>query len=258
MTKLIGERTRLTGVVWPFVEAASAFDAALRATDLPRASAGRSRRAALRLAGAAAFEAGLDPKRRTKWARQARKLATRGRLETQPGETGVEAFFEVERRGWKGARGSALADDPARLDFARAALSHFAQAGRLDALTVTLDGAPIAAGLVLKAGVRAFYWKTAYDEAYSEASPGVQLTLAHSRILADTQGLALVDSCALEDHPMIGRVWGDALEFEHWGMGLSPRRERPLAVWMALARAKADARETLKGWIYRALGRKRS
>jgi CelD/BcsL family acetyltransferase involved in cellulose biosynthesis len=246
---LLRAQTRLAGIVWPFVEEGGALQVALAAAGLPLASMGRTRRAALRLSGAAAFDASLDPKRRTKWARQARKLATRGRLETQPN---AEAFFEVERKGWKGARGSALADDPARLAFARAALAGFDADGRLDALTLTLDGAPIAAGLVVKAGERAFYWKTAYDEAYAEASPGVQLTLAHSRILAQTPGLALVDSCAVEDHPMIGRVWGDALEFEDVAMGLTPGSERPLEIWGALARA----RDGLKLRVKRALRRR--
>ena len=255
LAALLRAETPLTGVLLPFVERGSALDAALAQAGLPIASAGRSRRAALRLAGAAAFEARLDPKRRTKWARQARRLATRGKLEANPGPTGVEAFFEVERKGWKGARGDALADDPARLAFARAALHAFDRAGRLDALTLTLDDAPLAAGLVLKAGDRAFYWKTAYDEAYSEASPGVQLTLAHSRRLAETPGLALVDSCAVEDHPMIGRVWGDALAFEDIAAALSPEAARPLGVWVALERARRAARERLKRAFYRLFSR---
>jgi CelD/BcsL family acetyltransferase involved in cellulose biosynthesis len=254
LAALLRERTRLTGIVWPLVE----HSEALHACGLPLLSAGRSTRAALRLAGVAAFDASLDPKRRTKWARQARRLASRGKLEVKLGPEGIEAFLEVERKGWKGARHTALADDPARLAFARAALAAFDRAGRLDALTLTLDGAPIAAGLVLKAGDRAFYWKTAYDEAHSDASPGVQLTLAHSRRLAETPGLALVDSCAVEDHPMIGRVWSDTLAFEHWVMGLTPESGRALAIWLALASAKAGAREMAKRWVKRALGRKRS
>ncbi len=117
---------------------------------LPLAVAGARRRAALRLAGAAAFDAGLDPKRAKKWRRKARKLS--GKLEATPGPEGIAAFFDVERRGWKGERRSALADDPARLAFARAALEAFAREGRLDAMTLRLDGAPIAAGLALIGG----------------------------------------------------------------------------------------------------------
>jgi len=245
-------RSRLSGIVWPFVERDGAFAAALRgfaqAERLPFEAVGARRRAALRLGGAAQFEAGLNPRRRKKWSRKARKL--RGVLEATSGPQGIEAFFEVERRGWKGERRTALADDPPRAAFARAALENFAREGRLDALTLRLDGKPIAAGLALTAGDRAFYWKTAFDEAYAEASPGIQLTLAHSRRLAQAPGLTLADSCAIEDHPMIGRIWGDALTFEDWALGLRPGAA--LRVWLGLRQVKARA----KAWVKRALGRK--
>ena len=246
--------SRLAGLVWPMVEPGGAYVAAARA--LSSQGAGSTRRAALRLAGPAAFDASLNPKRRTKWARQLRKLAALGKLDEVTGAQAVAAFFEVERKGWKGERRSALADDPARLAFAQAALDAFDRAGRLDALALRLDGAPIAAGLVLIAGDRAFYWKTAYDEAYAETSPGVQLTLAHSRRLAATPGLALVDSCAVEDHPMIGRIWGDALEFEDIALPLRPGGERVRKLWLALRRMRRVARDRLKRWVNRALGRK--
>jgi CelD/BcsL family acetyltransferase involved in cellulose biosynthesis len=239
--------------VFAFVERDGPLAAALRAT-APVVVARETRRAALKLAGVAAFEASLNPKRAAKWARQMRKLASQGRFEATSGVEGIDAFFEVEPRGWKGARGTALSDDPARLAFARAALEEFARAGRLDAMTLRLDGKPLAAGLVLRAGGRAFYWKTAYDEVYAEASPGVQLTLLHSRALAGTAGLLVVDSCAGEDHPMIGRVWGDVLAFEDLAVGL--RGARALAIWLAMERWRAGARAAVKQAINRGLGRK--
>ena len=57
---------------------------------------------------------------------------------------------------------------------------------------------------------------------------------------------------------MIGRVWGDTLEFEHWALGLSPERGRPLTIWLTLSQARARAREGLKRWFKYALGRKRT
>ena len=255
LLKLLVERTRLSGVVFAFVERDSALARALRAAG-PVVVVGERRRAALKLAGVAAFEASLNPKRANKWKRQLRKLTAQGRFEIGSGREEIEAYFAVERRGWKGARGTALADDPTRLAFARTALGAFANSGRLDAMTLRLDGEPIASGLVLRAGARAFYWKTAYDEAYGEASPGVQLTLEHSRRLARTPGLEWVDSCAGEDHPMIGRVWGDELLFEDLGVAL--RGERSLAIWLALGRLKARGREALKRAVNRGLGRKRT
>jgi CelD/BcsL family acetyltransferase involved in cellulose biosynthesis len=247
----LGERTRLAGIVWPYVETDSPFSTALRTLALPRLLAGRRQRAALRLAGAGATQSKTA-------AKQARRLAALGNIETTCGPDDIEAFLEVERKGWKGERRTALADDPARAAFARAALGGFAREGRLVALSLRLDGAPIAAALVLTAGGRAFYWKTAYDEAYAEHSPGVQATLALTRRLTETPGLTLADSCASEDHPMINRVWPDKLAFEDWAVALRPEGERPLAMWAALAQARASAREAVKRGAYRALGRKRA
>ena len=56
-----------------------------RGAALSSRAARGARRCGLR--GAAAFEAGLDPKRRKRWARQARRLAARGEVETTPAPT---------------------------------------------------------------------------------------------------------------------------------------------------------------------------
>jgi Acetyltransferase (GNAT) domain len=257
----VRDQTRLAGIIWPMTESGGALAEALgqiaQTHTLPVAVLANTRRAALRLAGLAAFEAGLDPERRRRWRRQARRLADRGRVETMTGAKAVDAFLSLESKGWKGRRGTALADDPARLAFARSALEAFAGADRLDALALVLNGAPIAAGLMMISGARGYYWKSAYDEAFGVFSPGVQLALAHSRRLSERPDLELLDSCALEDHPMIGRVWSDQLAFEDTALGVRPAANRPLRIWATLARVQAATREALKRLVYRALGRKR-
>ncbi len=258
LVALLAERTRLVGLVWPLVERDGPLALAWDGLALPRAVVGRTWRAALRVAGAAAFDDGLDRKRRKHWSKLARRLAARGQVDEVVGDAATAALFAVERLGWKGRRGTALANDPGREGFARAALAAFAGDGRLEALTLRLDGAPIAAGVLLKAGDRAFYWKTAYDEAQADTSPGVQVTLALSRRLAATPGLTLADSCALPDHPMINRVWGDRLEFEDRALGLRAESERPLRIWAAAAQAKAWAREAAKRGFNAMRGRKNS
>jgi Acetyltransferase (GNAT) domain len=255
------EQTRLVGLIWPMTESGGALADALgeisKADTLSVEVLASSRRAALRLTDVPAFETGLDPERRRRWGRQARRLAERGRIETRIGAEAVEAFLTVESRGWKGRRRTALADDPARLAFARGALDAFVRAGRLDALALVLDGSPIAAGLMLFSGARGYYWKSAYDETFAVFSPGLQLALAHSRRLSERSDVALLDSCALEDHPMIGRLWGDQLAFEDIALGLRVGASRPLRAWVALAWVQAAVREALKRLLYRALGRKR-
>jgi hypothetical protein len=120
---------------------------------------------------------------------------------------------------------------------------------------LALDDAPIASAIVLRSGARAFYWKTAYDERFAEFSPGVQLTLALSRALAAAPGLALIDSCALENHPMIDRIWPGRLALVDVAVSAAPGRPWRFAVWLAAERALADARERLKFLVVRWRGR---
>jgi CelD/BcsL family acetyltransferase involved in cellulose biosynthesis len=179
----------------------------------PLQSAHRRSRAALIIGKEGGFEARLDARRRKEWRRQHRRLEELGRLETRIGADAeaIEAFLALEKRGWKGARGSALDADSNRAAFAREALTRFSARGALIVHQLILNGAPIAAGVVLRAGDRAFFWKTAYDERTRAYSPGVQATLDLSRRLEGEPGLALVDSCAIADHPMIERTWRDRL-----------------------------------------------
>jgi hypothetical protein len=248
------------GVVWPAVEADGRFARELRALAGARLEAmNPRRRAALIPAGAEAFEAGLDKKRRKEWARQARRLAEQGRLEPRVARdpAAIARFLALEAVGWKGARGTALAADSARRAFAREALEGFAREGALEIHELALNDTTIASGIVLRSGARAFYWKTAYDERFAEFSPGVQLTLTLSRALAASPGLALIDSCALENHPMIDRLWGGRLDLVDIALA-SPGRSWRFAASLAVERALADARDRVKRVVNQWRGRKRS
>jgi CelD/BcsL family acetyltransferase involved in cellulose biosynthesis len=251
-------RPSIAGIVWPGLETGGAIAMALRSAAaherLRLETRNPHRRAALVVAGEANFEAALDKKRRKEWARQARRLAERGRLDigVRDDVEASERFLRLEATGWKGARGTALADDPSRLAFARQMLAAFRDDGRLRIQELAIDGAPVAMGIALGAGARAYYWKTAYDERFAEYSPGVQATLALSRRLAAAPGLKLVDSCAIQDHPMIDRLWPGRLELIDIALATSPRGGRRLGAWLAaeaaLARARDAAKATLNRW----------
>jgi hypothetical protein len=109
---------------------------------------------------------------------------------------------------------------------------------------------------VLRDGARAFYWKTAYDEEFAEFSPGVQLTLALSRRMEREPGLALVDSCALQDHPMIDRIWQGRIEFVDLALAVAAERGGRLRAWLAAERAASGLRERVKRLANRLRGRK--
>jgi len=90
---------------------------------------------------------------------------------------------------------------------------------RIDLLK--LDGRSLAAAVTLLSGDRAWFWKTAYDEATSRFSPGVQLALDLTEALSKDERIKLVDSCAVADHPMIDHLWGGRIAMADWLMPLA-------------------------------------
>jgi hypothetical protein len=83
---------------------------------------------------------------------------------------------------------------------------------------------PIAAGVLLKSGDGAWFWKIAYDETVARASPGVQLTLDLTEAMLAAPAIAWCDSCATADHPMIDSLWRERRPMADMLIGLSPLR----------------------------------
>jgi CelD/BcsL family acetyltransferase involved in cellulose biosynthesis len=165
----------------------------------------------------AMLRATVAPKRLKELRRQNRRLADQGELayrstsEPEEMKRSVEIFLSMEASGWKGSRGTALLGDPSLATFARTMTRLLAREGkcRIDALT--LGGKPIAMGIVLMSGADAYLWKIAYNEIYSQMSPGVQFMLEFSRRQASHPDVALTDSCAIPNHPMVNRIWPERL-----------------------------------------------
>jgi CelD/BcsL family acetyltransferase involved in cellulose biosynthesis len=134
----------------------------------------------------------------------------------------TEAFLALEEKGWKGRRRTALLCDSSRAAFARTMTRQLAREGkcRIDALT--LDGRPIAMGIVLKSRGRAFFWKIAYEEAFAAQSPGVQLALEVTRIQQSQDTACATDSCTAPGNTMIERLWRDRLPIVDLALPLHP------------------------------------
>jgi CelD/BcsL family acetyltransferase involved in cellulose biosynthesis len=164
----------------------------------------------------------MPGKRMKEYRRLRRRLEEKGPVSfvsattSQEVREAAEAFLDLEEAGWKGRDGGALLHTASGASFLRAATRTMALRGacRIDMLLV--DGDPVAAGIVLKAGSLSYFWKTAFDERLAALSPGVQLTLEITRRqLADPE-VTLTDSCAVADHPMINHVWPDRAPVADW------------------------------------------
>lgn len=147
--------------------------------------------------------------------RQARRLGgpvLRSATSVEAVRAATERFLELEARGWKGVSGTALLKDAHLSTFTRTMTRLMAAQNlcRIDALEV--DGEPVAMGILLRSQTRAFYWKTAYDEAHARHSPGKQLALAMAERQRRDPAVTLTDSCAVPNHPMIDGIWTGRME----------------------------------------------
>jgi CelD/BcsL family acetyltransferase involved in cellulose biosynthesis len=117
-----------------------------------------------------------------------------------------DAFLALERKGWKGEAGTALACDVRTETFFRQAVAGARVAGRLDFLRLDLGEQPIAMLINFVAPPGSFSFKTSFDEAFARFSPGVLIQLENLAVL-DRRDIGWMDSCAVEDHPMIESLW---------------------------------------------------
>ena len=119
----------------------------------------------------------------------------------------IETFLPLEASGWKGARGTALAQNDGDASFIRRATTALAASGQCEIVTLRAGETPVAAGIVLRHQDRAFFFKIGVDERFAKFSPGVQLTLELTRHLCADPAIASADSTASPDHPMINPIW---------------------------------------------------
>ncbi|MBN8940266.1 MAG: GNAT family N-acetyltransferase [Rhizobiales bacterium] len=139
-------------------------------------------------------------------------------------DAATETFLALEAEGWKGRKGSALRASAETRRFFTEAMAGLAAGGQARIDLILLDGQAIAGAVVLSAGERAWYWKTAYAEAFARFSPGVMVTQAIAARLSADPAIRLVDSCAIADHPMIDRVWHDRLGITSRLIAVAPGR----------------------------------
>jgi CelD/BcsL family acetyltransferase involved in cellulose biosynthesis len=155
----------------------------------------------------------LGPKKLKELRRQRNRLAEHGEVRFEvarsPREiaSAVEIFLTLEASGWKAQRGTALKQHDGDASFVRRATAELAELRQCEIVTLFAGDTPVAAAIVLRHQDRAFYFKLGVDERFAKLSPGVQLTLDLTRHLCADPAIALVDSTANADHPMINPIW---------------------------------------------------
>lgn len=161
-----------------------------------------------------------------------------------------DVFLALEASGWKGRRGTALLHQPDLAARLRQAAVTLAERGACEIAQIHAGDAAIAAGIVLRHGERAYFFKLGIAEEHARSSPGVLLTLELTRHLCADPAIKLVDSTAAPDHPMIDAIWRGRFAI---GDVLFPLRARdPLfgAITLAL-RAREALRQSAKRLLKR-------
>jgi CelD/BcsL family acetyltransferase involved in cellulose biosynthesis len=210
---------------------AAAFHAALAQRTARFAAFDRHRRAQFAPEGdrEGYFTRALSGKKRKELRRQRNRLEDAGALtfslsNAQDTPAALREFLVLEAAGWKGEEGTAVQREAETKTFFENAVLGLAGAGKATIARLTQGGRTLAAGVIIKSGNGAWFWKVAYDESLSQNSPGVQLTLDLTEALARDPRIAFIDSCAIPDHPMIDHIWRERRQIADWMICLDPRR----------------------------------
>lgn len=130
-------------------------------------------------------------------------------------------FLELEASGWKGRNRTALNSNPNTAQFYRGLIQGLARCGNARFLTLKVAGKPIAMLSDLQIGNSIYAYKTAYDEQYSDFSPGVLAEIENIRNM-HCDGIEYADSCTEADNSTINRIWGQKVAFQKSIISLRP------------------------------------
>src|SRR5438270_126128 len=179
----------------------------------------------------ASWDEGLTRKFKSNLRRRERRLGELGAVRCdiarggRPLERALEAFYQLEARGWKGQSGSAVAQRPQVKRFYDRLVERAAADGGIWIPMLTLSDSPIAAQVLRVSGRTMFGLKTAYDEAYARYGPGQVLTSRVIRYGLD-QGMEALALMA-----------GDATYKADWARRFRPHH-RPVPLGPALGRRR--------------------
>lgn len=84
----------------------------------------------------------------------------------------LERYFELEAKGWKGRKGTAVSDDTRVSQLHHHFAKQISDRESLHIYELKLDGRTIAMSLNIRYDHKMIHWKTSYDEEFARYSPG--------------------------------------------------------------------------------------
>lgn len=246
------DQCRVPLIRFPLFEVGGAFDTALNEIfaerRLEHVETARHERAFLKsdLDGESYLAAHMRKKKRKEYNRLWNRLAEVGALEFVTHDGGADLdvwlaeFLRLEQAGWKGKRGTALAERPDERAFFESFVRRSRAGGRLHCAEIRFEGKPIAMLASFLSGGGAYSFKIAYDEAYAKYSPGALLMMKVIGAFQSDPRIAWVDSCAIPNHPMIDHIWAERRGIREVNVATSHRFGPLLVAYTARAARLAD------------------
>lgn len=111
----------------------------------------------------------------------------------------LDVLLQLEASGWKGRSGSAITADQRTARLYRSFSLAAARAGMARLHLLEVDGVAVAGDLSVVLGDTEFLIKTAYDEAWSQLSPGLVLRVAVLRRAIEEESLTAYDFLGAPD-----------------------------------------------------------
>lgn len=121
-------------------------------------------------------------------------------------EAAFEIFLALEAASWKGKEGTALLCNAGDARFARQFIRNFAARNLASVALLRVNGAAIAAQVLICSGGRAYTWKTAFDASFARFSPGALLISKITEELLESGQAGTIDSCSSADGIM-SQLW---------------------------------------------------
>lgn len=202
------------------------------------------------------FEQALSSSSRKKLRQHRRRLEEKGRLESRHHVAAAdvtrafEAFLALEASGWKGRGGTALLCNAAEANFVRAMIAALAKRGDAWVHELHQNGKAVACQVVLRAGTTAFTWKTAYDEALGDFSPGMLLLEDYTAAFLADRSIDRVDSCSLDEGGFMS-AWSERQEIAHVLFDARPDAALSFAAVGGLYQLFLQTRSTVKALYLR-------
>ena len=121
-------------------------------------------------------------------------------------ESWIDGFLTLEKSGWKGQAGSALACDPETEGLFREVIAAGEARGLVRLATLSAGGRALAMSSWFVGGDRGFGFKMAYDEAYRSYAPGL-LLMRHVANEVNGHPAMLFDTCASAGNSCARPLW---------------------------------------------------